>query len=275
MKERGRKNGFTIVELLTSIAIIAILMGILVPSLRMARNAARKASQQAQIAAIDQALMSFKSDAGYYPESLDSIDYYGAQKLAEALLGWDLLGFHPDTTWQALGGVLDEGIYDVNDLDLRMGYYLNLATANAFRLNQLFNDLSLMTDPAAAGRTHIICDVFGVRKVTLTGAGRTVVLKAGTPILYYKADTSQNGLDRYRENDNKGLTALGPLTASGNPSARYHKFDDPSAPANYFRDYITDLAVTGTPWPYNSDSYILISAGVDGIYGTEDDITNF
>jgi hypothetical protein len=29
------------------------------------------------------------------------------------------------------------------------------------------------------------------------------------------------------------------------------------------------------PWPCRPDSYILISAGVDGVYGTDDDITNF
>ena len=28
-------------------------------------------------------------------------------------------------------------------------------------------------------------------------------------------------------------------------------------------------------WPYRPDSYILISAGADGLYGTGDDITNF
>jgi hypothetical protein len=28
-------------------------------------------------------------------------------------------------------------------------------------------------------------------------------------------------------------------------------------------------------WPVNADSYVLISAGADGLYGTADDITNF
>ena len=29
------------------------------------------------------------------------------------------------------------------------------------------------------------------------------------------------------------------------------------------------------PRPYRADSYILISAGYDGLYGTRDDICNF
>ena len=33
--------------------------------------------------------------------------------------------------------------------------------------------------------------------------------------------------------------------------------------------------VPGGFWPYRADSYILISAGPDGLYGTGDDITNF
>ena len=248
----------------------------------MARNAARKASQAAQIAAIDQALMSFKSDTTYYPES--SVDdsgnpaYCGAQKLAEALLGWDLLGFHPDTAWTVDG--LDAGggvVYDACDLDLRMNHYLNLSTANAFRLDQLFNNLGSMLP--AAGDTHVICDSFGVRKITLSGAGKTRVLKAGTPILYYKANTTKKAIkDIYNKDDNMGLAKLGPLTPSGAASTRYHKFDESAAPLDSFYDYITDLTVlnsTGVSWPYNANSYILISAGVDGIYGTEDDITNF
>jgi len=34
-------------------------------------------------------------------------------------------------------------------------------------------------------------------------------------------------------------------------------------------------SASGIVWPYRPDSYILISAGADGYYGTADDITNF
>ena len=43
----------------------------------------------------------------------------------------------------------------------------------------------------------------------------------------------------------------------------------------FFYNYITDPKVTAVDWPYRPDSYILISAGVDGLYGTNDDICNF
>ena len=39
--------------------------------------------------------------------------------------------------------------------------------------------------------------------------------------------------------------------------------------------YAQDPKVTTYPWPYNSDTYLLISAGEDGYYGTDDDVRNF
>ena len=52
---------------------------------------------------------------------------------------------------------------------------------------------------------------------------------------------------------------------------RHHPLED----ANYFYEYIRDPRVQARPWPYRPDSYLLISAGADGIYGTNDDIRNF
>ncbi|MCK4658674.1 MAG: type II secretion system protein [Phycisphaerae bacterium] len=45
--------------------------------------------------------------------------------------------------------------------------------------------------------------------------------------------------------------------------------------ANSFEQYILDKSVTGRPTPLNKNSFLLISAGTDGFYGTADDVTNF
>ncbi len=42
-----------------------------------------------------------------------------------------------------------------------------------------------------------------------------------------------------------------------------------------FYEFIRDKKLETRDWPYRPDSYILISAGADGVYGTADDITNF
>jgi len=42
-----------------------------------------------------------------------------------------------------------------------------------------------------------------------------------------------------------------------------------------FENMILNPYVTTVHRPYRADSYILISAGEDGVYGTSDDITNY
>ncbi|MCX5635829.1 MAG: type II secretion system protein, partial [Planctomycetota bacterium] len=101
---KSRKSGFTLVELLTVLVIIALMMGVLLPALNMVRNTAKEARQKAQFATIEQAIMAFKSDYGDYPPSNNNGgDYGGAQKLTEALMGWDLMGFHPKSEWMSNG----------------------------------------------------------------------------------------------------------------------------------------------------------------------------
>ena len=143
---KRKKTGFTIVELLAVLAIIALMVGILLPALNVVRNKAKETKQKAQFMTINLALTTFKNDYGDYPGSDWSLptgpgmssDYCGAQKLAEALVGWDLLGFHPKSDFRSNGRNDNlEYIYDVNDpvyFDQRKGPYLELATTSAFRL---------------------------------------------------------------------------------------------------------------------------------------------
>jgi hypothetical protein len=85
----------------------------------------------------------------------------------------------------------------------------------------------------------------------------------------------------YNMRDNIPLISLGRLSQATKPLVMRQKHPlDVSAPAGYavdFYDYIRDprVQVQNRPWPYRPDSYILISAGPDGLYGTADDIRNF
>ena len=291
-----KKPAFTLVELLTVLAIIALLIGLLIPSLTMIRNVAKEAKQKAQLTEIGLALTAFRNDNGDYPPShwmappptAGPLDYSGAQKLAEALLGWDLLGFHPKSAWRADG--LDAGGGDLSydpaqgrdidgdgvpdTLNERKGPYIEQATANAFKLGDLYGP-ALTASPLNAG-TFVICDSFGVKKVTIA-PGRTA--KAGTPILYYRANTSSKTVAPpaapfqriYNIFDNVPLASQLMSIAD---STQAHQLGNP-ATMQVFYDYIRDLKVTARPWPYRPDSYILISAGADGLYGTNDDICNF
>jgi type II secretory pathway pseudopilin PulG len=262
---KRKRTGFTIVELLAALGIIALMVSLLIPALNVVRNKAKETKQKAQFMTISLALEAFKDDYGDYPGSDWSLttgsDYCGAQKLAEALVGWDLLGFHPKSDFRA-NGRNDNGeyIYDANNpvyFDQRKGPYLELATTNAFRLGNIL-----------APNTFVLCDAFGKNKVTLSN-GKTA--KAGAPILYYRANTSGRTIHEiYNVLDNDAIVNI-----KQTANAKIHLLADPGNQYQYFYNYIMDPKITARPWPYRPDSYILISAGADGLYGTDDDVRNF
>jgi prepilin-type N-terminal cleavage/methylation domain-containing protein len=65
--ERKRCAGFTVVELLTVIAIVAILAAILIPSVNSSRTAADKAKTRVRFNQWAAAVAAFRSEYGYYP----------------------------------------------------------------------------------------------------------------------------------------------------------------------------------------------------------------
>lgn len=299
---KRKKTGLTMIEILIVLGIIALLVGLLLPAVSVVRKMAKETKQKAQLSTIELALAAFKNDYGDYPPSggLDynsnnSLDYCGAQKLAEALLGWDLRGFHPESAWRAdgLDASLGPGTYDPaltrdangdgipDTFDERKGPYLELATADAFRTGGpeglYFNWGALHPD------RFVICDVFGRKTINIRNqvTGETTRYKAGTPILYFKANTSSKYLGDpesgsiYRVGDNLELIGLGSVEELPQ-DVRTH----PLSLNNPFGNFIQEImdpkvSTTNRMWPYRPDSYILISAGADGLYGTEDDITNF
>ncbi len=310
---KTKRSGLTVIEILVVVGIIAILIGILVPALTMVQKTAKGVKQKAQFTAINLGLAAFRNDYGEYPPSnwWSSLlpgtpqDYCGAQKLSEALLGWDRLGFHPDSAWRADGldaaggpetydpaGAYkkDPAVY-LERLKKRRDRYIDIDVANAFRLGEsspgmrdgLFVDTSgLWGGLPLRPETYVLCDVYEVpeRKLTFLD-GRSFV--PGTPILYYRANAASKTIDRtlglrqedliYNFADNAPLLNLRRLSDAAKPLAARQQH--PLENITFFYEYIRDPKVTAHPWPYRPDSYILISAGPDGLYGTDDDICNF
>src|SRR5688572_32855944 len=64
---RASRAAFTLVEMLTVIAIIGILAAILIPTTSSARTSARKAKTRGQFAQWSAAIEAFRQEYGYYP----------------------------------------------------------------------------------------------------------------------------------------------------------------------------------------------------------------
>jgi len=282
IKQSNKKAAFTIVELLTVMSIIVILIGLLVPALNMVRRYAWEVKQKAQFHSFDAAIELFNTEFSGYPDSSDrgpdGQPYCGAMKLCEAMMGQDLMGYHPDSTFRSDGSDGTRHLYpDANsvppevyrdNLSIRKGPYLPRENANAYWLGDLYSN----TGPFAY-RHFVLCDVY--RNVTHNVTGKRV----GMPILYYTADTANslhdiinpdNPNNIYNYRDNQLLIALG-LPADPPPNGPTHRLFEPQ---RFYRNTKNDK-VTTTSTPFKADSYILISAGFDGEYGTPDDICNF
>jgi type II secretory pathway pseudopilin PulG len=281
--KQSQKRAFTIVELLTVMSIIVILIGLLVPALNMVRKYAWEVKQKAQFKSIDVAIELFNTEFNGYPDSSangpDGQPYCGAMKLCEAMLGQDLMGFHPDSIFRSDGTDGTKELYpDAKSVDPKAyrdnlsvrKRYLPSDNADAYRVGDLYSNVEGVFNPLH----FVLCDVY--RTVTHRVTGK----KVGMPILYYKANTMNtlhdidnpdNPDNIYNYKDNQKLIDLGIPSnppSSGGPA---HRLSDPKR----FYMNTQNEKITTSSRPYKEDSYILISAGFDGEYGTPDDVCNF
>ena len=289
IKRTNKRAAFTIFELLTVMSIIVTLISLLVPSLNQVKRYAYEVKQRAQLRGIDTAIELFNSEFDGYPDSSpigpDGAEFCGAMKLAEAVMGQDLMGFHPDSVFRSdgldgTGKVLYPDANAVNpvtyrdSLSIRKGPYLPLEGANTFAVGDLY------TNSGPFKPWHfVLCDVF--KRVT----HRTTGKKVGMPILYYKANTANfnhniaNPDDPgniYSYWDNQSLLTLGKPWESGILDSSPHRLaiENGQAGVRFYMNTKNHRVTTATR-PHRADTFILISAGYDGEYGTPDDICNY
>lgn len=332
---RTCRVGFTLVELLTVIAIIALLIAILMPSLSAARNQAKNLKTSALLRAISAGLEMFKNEneiefrqSNGYPPSAgyswagkcdtgprsdvheatppDPNILYGAHWLPRFLMGKDLQGFVQRKAVPAALWVETEGAWDCapaaewynpapdknnkKPLD-RVGPYVNPDSVELVPTNELPGTLSTdSVDLIALSKVPVIVDSFG------------------RPVLYYVANPNGWVLAAQQEptstgdpggifvqKDNEGFTGNDPESKKGwlfgTKPHEIARFGDPAPELidqdenlQSFAYYICDhkiLEATGTDLKtrtvrgFRTDSFLLITAGKDGIYGNKDDVNNF
>ena len=292
IKKSDKKAAFTIIELLTVMSIIVILIALLVPALNKARRYAKRVRQKAQLHSIGAAIELFNAENEGFPpseeEDITGVPYCGAMKLAEAIMGQDLLGFHPASRFRSDGTVDGPGteLYTEVTKHGRVGPYLQHENANAYRLNHLYQGAAL-DDAGFIEDRFVLCDVYS--NVSNLDSTIGAKYKIGMPILYFRANTSNAAHDYttpalsiYNYEDNDDLVTLGipwmpgvahPMALAG--TTRYDSSGVPiAATPGVFYEHIRNENIA-LPRPYRSYSYILLSAGFDGEYGTRDDVYNF
>lgn len=326
-------RGFTLVELLTVVAIIALLISILVPAVQRARRAAKETAIKAQQYAISQGLQMFHNDFGYYPSSLPQTSagvnapsrtavgttpgnypVTGAHRLAFALLGRDKLGCPAKTG--AVGAAYSVPVGTNTQPDSISGWYYstaeNNAAAGAFNAEWVGPDdednwgtpacktarkgpyveaegLSVVADESlnivsGTGKDYVwlICDKYETSVDVDITAGANY--QQHSAIMYFSANPRGNKIKAvgttgegsgafedaniYFWQDNQNILAGQFQDVNGSGSA-----PDQSDFWAFIEDPKAKIGVTCEP--HNKESFLLMSRGNDGLYGTDDDIINW
>jgi len=276
---KKQEAGFSVIELLTVMSVIILLFSLLIPALNQVRRFSKGVKQGAQFYSIRVGLEFFNVEQDGYPDSDESDSngdsYCGSMKLAEAMVGKDLRGFNPDSDFSISANNSNIFYYE-NSRDNPEGRisYMDVDGVDAFKIQDLY-DFDTYTATGFDPCDLVLCDVYATR----TGG---LAKKAGMPILYYKATTYRRGHDAnstdfeldnvYDYFDNEELISMGNYVQDIHPL--YDGGVDFATGSDLFYDETRNKKIN-IPFPVRNDSYILMSAGMDGLYGTKDDMFNF
>lgn len=346
-------RAFSLIELLTVIAIITLLISILIPSLTAARNSAKKTSTAATLNAVKVGLESFKNDnenefkatngyppsyvyppipgatfqahLGQFPFSEGNVKVYGAHWLPAMLMGPDLQGFIPRSNVPPALASKPSKWYKPDPLGKllpRSNLYLEPGSVKLIATQDLpgrrpedqelwpnWGSPTSPTDEFTMRQLPVIVDAFDQPVLYYASnkfaGGRNLVEEKRRPA----NDYGDRGQPYYFHEDNAGFTGVGMWEKSDG----FFRTNDPGwnfaggaaahpigeaghmvtasdvetkSKGKTFARYILDrnayralsaqqLQNPKTPLrPVNADTFLLISPGVDGLYGTKDDVSN-
>ena len=94
-----RKTGFTIIELLTVVAIIGLLVAILIPTIGGVLNTAKTAKTKVQFSQWALGMEAFRQEYGYYPDVVDGDGLLDSQEFVREMTGLEIDGSDPSSPY--------------------------------------------------------------------------------------------------------------------------------------------------------------------------------
>ncbi|MHC5110312.1 MAG: type II secretion system protein [Planctomycetota bacterium] len=334
-RNSGGASAFSLVELLTVVFIIALLIGIIIPSLNSARNSAKRSKTQANIKGLETGLELFRNDnerefpqTGGYPPSFSHPPIRGATFAAEngefpfavdtsplpvamgahwlpfMMMGLDQRGFisrknvprdelDEPSTWydpdreETLPRnpfYIEPGaIKTLHSHDLRGRP--NLALTNTWDSTQ---ELQTFVDAFDQPILYYAANKFGRDNMVEKLHSNDNTYEDGPPVYFHQDNALFTGSDDEPEGWDFGGGANHKIAFSGADLEVTQLMDQVNE--DTFARFIMDrqlekalfeemeegnISDNRKIYPANKSTYILMSAGVDGLYGNSDDIVNF
>jgi prepilin-type N-terminal cleavage/methylation domain-containing protein len=248
-----RRSGFTLVELLAVIMIIALLAGLLTPAVMRSLNSARNAAIRAEIDLLHTAIMNYKNEYGSFPPS---IGVMGSTNFAYKHLKRNFAR----ASDAALPGLPLAGrVTPSSSLLSWLGGYTDDPTDPLALLNTSLTRKRLFDwDRARTDTTGLLYFPNG---------------KKGSPYIYINS-SSYSLLDSGSGTFSRGWPPADVPYQVGQDSFKL--------PAEaYYPTRIPNSATDSQLWKnparqyFNSDTFQILCAGQDEEFGTDDDLSNF
>lgn len=283
-----KNRSFTLIELLTVVAIISLLISILTPAVQRAQRRAKEVAVQAQLDGIAKGLEMFSGDYDRYPDSnpenygSDSRGLVqGAHRMTMAMIGRDRLGC-PSQRGDSVGAVYyyQSGTNAPQpDTDL----WGTGSTKKAYRRGTYIdpNGFYIADDNSVAGMRYmpLVCDKFsrGNNDPIPPATGEKYEYEGRNVILYYRARPGPDNVsDIYTVDHNYRIVGMAWDSLSSSTRNDHFFWGVHGSYGNPRGGIVNVSGKVGEIYPpFRPDTYLLISAGPDNQYFTEDDVVNW
>lgn len=268
------RPAFTLTELLVVILIIGILIAILIPTVRSVRESSMRADTRNLMAQLINAITRYHQDFNAYPGIFSNAEILNqARRVPEGggnLGSGDPITMTENMVLSLLGGIRVDGsnwVYEPS---------LTTSAAGAYSLGgapkRYSAYLSVREGLLSRGKMAD-SGIIGMSDSAIPEFLDTWPLEEQLPIIYVRARRGANGIvsdtstaPNVYQYDRRFFT----------PYLRdTDKLQDLPSAVSYLRHPSLGGSDNATGTPVGKDQFLLIAAGVDRIYGTEDDITSW